>query len=108
MFCPDLGQERLILVVVLLFVLFAVFFNCQPKRSHLLKGGAVLNLTGNGILPVLQFPIADELSPFILAMDKDDVCPAFDTQNLVFGDFQQLSDRAYGNAEFLARLEAAK
>ena len=67
-----------------------------------------MNLTCHGILPVLQLPIADELSPFILAMDKDDICPAFDTQNLVFGDFQELCDRAYGNAEFLARLEAAK
>ncbi len=108
MFCPDLGQKRLILLVVLLFVLFAVFFDRKPKRLHLLKGRAVLNLTCHGILPLLQFPIADELSPFILAMDKDDVCPAFDTQNLVFGDFQELCDASDGDAEFLSGLEAAK
>jgi hypothetical protein len=36
-----------------------------------------LNLTGNGIDPLSQFPLSDELSAFILAMDKDDVCPVF-------------------------------
>jgi hypothetical protein len=29
-FCPDLGQKWLILLVVLLVVLFAVFFNFKP------------------------------------------------------------------------------
>jgi hypothetical protein len=36
-----------------------------------------LNLTGNGIDPLSQFPLSDELSAFIPAMDKDDVCPVF-------------------------------
>jgi hypothetical protein len=73
-----------------------------------LPSGAVLNLTGNGIEPLSQFAITDELSANIAAMDKDYVCPAFDAHNLVFGNFQQSSDRTYSNAEFLTRLDAAK
>jgi hypothetical protein len=73
-----------------------------------LAGRAVLNLTSDRILPLLQLPIAEKLSAFIPAMDKDDVCPAFDTHNQVFGNFEELSDAINGDAEFLARLEAAK
>jgi hypothetical protein len=36
---------------------------------------------------MLQGAVTDELSAFIGAMDKDDVCPAFDAHNAVFGDF---------------------
>jgi hypothetical protein len=53
----------------------------------LLPGGAILNLTGNGVLPLLQFAVTEKLSAFIVAVDKDDVCPAFNTYNQVFGNF---------------------
>jgi len=62
----------------------------------LLPSGAVLNLTGNGILPLSQFALAtkerltDELSAFITAMDKYHIRPAFDAQDQVFGNFQEL------------------
>jgi hypothetical protein len=36
----------------------------------LLPSGAILNLTGNGIAPLLQLAITDELSAFISAMDE--------------------------------------
>jgi len=71
------------LVVILLVVLFAVVFNCKPQPAQLLPGGTILNLTGNGILPLSQLAIADELSALVAAMDKDNVFPAFDTQNLM-------------------------
>jgi hypothetical protein len=67
-----------------------------------------LNLTGNSILPLSQLAVTDELTASICAMDEDDVCPAFDTHHQILGNFQELSDRAYGNAEFLTRLETAK
>ena len=54
MFCADLAQEWVILVVILIFVLFAVFFNGKPQRAQLLPGGTVLNLTSNRIEPLLQ------------------------------------------------------
>jgi hypothetical protein len=106
--CPDFAQKWVMLVIILLDVLFAVVFNRKPQRAQLLPGGTILNLTGNGILPLSQLAITDELSALIAAMDKDDVFPAFDTQNLVFGNFQYLCNRAYTYAEFLGRLEAAK
>ncbi len=37
----------------------------------MLPVGAILNLTGNGVLPLLQLAVTKELSAFILAMDKD-------------------------------------
>jgi hypothetical protein len=64
-----------------------IFFDRKPQGAQLLPGRAILNLTGNGILPLSQFPITDELSAFILAMDKYDIRPAFDAHNQVFGDF---------------------
>ena len=74
----------------------------------MLQGGAVLNLTSNGIKPLSQLAVTDELSAFICAMNEEDVCPAFDTHNQVFGNFQQLSNATKGDAEFLGRLEATK
>jgi hypothetical protein len=47
----------------------------------LLAGGAVLNLTSNGIEPMLQPAVTDELSACIGAMDKNDIRPAFEAQN---------------------------
>ena len=95
-------------IVILLFVLCVIFFDGQPQRAQLLPSGAVLNLAGDGIEPLLQFPIADELSASSFAMDEYYICPAFDAQNFVFGTFQVLRDRIYSNAEFLGRLDAAK
>ena len=89
-------------------MLFAVFFNGKPQGAKLLPGGAVLNLIGNRIEPLSQLAITNELSAFISAMDKDDVCPKFDPHNPVFGNFQESSDASEGDAEFLGRLEAAK
>jgi hypothetical protein len=73
-----------------------------------LAARAVLNLTGDRILPLLQLSVTEELSAFICAIDKDDVCPAFDTHYQVFGNFEELSNAINGDAEFLARLEAVK
>jgi hypothetical protein len=81
-----------------------------------LPSGAILNLTGYSIAPLSQLAITDELSAFISAMDKYHICPTFNAQNQVFGNFQQLRDkpngmlrdRTYTNAEFFRRLEAAK
>jgi hypothetical protein len=56
----------------------------------------------------LQFAVTDELSAAITTMDKDDVCPAFDTHNQVSGNFQQSRDDICGDAEFLEGLNAAK
>ncbi len=75
-----------------------------------------MNLTCPGIKQMSQPAVTDELSAFIGAMDKDDICPAFDAHNQVFGNFQQLRDslrdsfasRSYSNSEFIGRLEAAK
>jgi len=67
-----------------------------------------LNLTGNGVLPLSQSPITDELSTLIPAMDKHYICPVFNANYQVFGNFQELCDRSYSNVEFLRRLEAAK
>jgi hypothetical protein len=39
----------------------------------LLLGGAFLQLTGNGIFPLFHLAVADELSSFVEAMDKDNV-----------------------------------
>jgi hypothetical protein len=89
-FCPDFAQKWLMLIVVLLVVLFAVVFDGKPQGSQLLPSGAVLNLTGNGILPLSQFAVTDELSAFITAMDKYHIRPAFDAQDQVFGNFQEL------------------
>ncbi len=36
---------------------------------------------------MLQGAVTDELSAFIGAMDKDDVCPTFDTHYAAFGNF---------------------
>jgi hypothetical protein len=94
-FCPDFAQKWVMLIVVLLFVLFAVVFYGLPQGTQLLPSGAVLNLTGNGILPLSQFTITEELSAFISAMDKYHICPAFDSHNQVFGNFEELSDRPY-------------
>jgi hypothetical protein len=58
------------LIVILVFVLFAIFFNGLPQGAQFLRGGAVLNLTGDGIEPLLQLAITDELSAFITAMDE--------------------------------------
>jgi hypothetical protein len=80
-------QKRLTFIVVLLFVLFPIFFNYKPERSQFLTDGAVLNLIGNGIEPMLQSAVTDELSAFIGAVDKDDIRPAFDAYNTVFGNF---------------------
>ena len=96
------------LIAILLFVLFPICVDRQPQLPQLLPSGAVLNLTGNCIEPLAQLTITDELSASIATMDKDDISPAFDSHNLVFGDFQQSGDRAYGDAEFLEWLEAAK
>jgi hypothetical protein len=74
-------QKRLTFIVVLLFVLFTIFFNYRPERSQFLAGGAVLNLIGNGIEPMLQSAVTDELSAFIGAMDKDDIRPVFDAHD---------------------------
>ena len=52
--------------------------------------------------------LTDELSTPIPSMDKEDIRPAFDAQNQVFGDFEELCDRVYCDAEFLSRLEAAE
>jgi hypothetical protein len=53
-----------------------------------LAGGAVLNLASNGIEPMLQAAVTDELSALVDAMDKDDICPAFNVHDRVFGDFE--------------------
>jgi hypothetical protein len=87
-FCPDLAQKWLTFFVVLCFVLVTIVLNGKPQRSQLLAGGAVLNLAGNGIEPMLQAAVTDELSAFVDAMDKDDICPAFDAHDRVFGNFE--------------------
>jgi hypothetical protein len=74
-------------IVILLFVLVVIFFERKPQGAQLLPGRAILNLTGNGILPLSQLAITDELSALVAAMDKDDVCPTFNAHNQVFGDF---------------------
>ncbi len=71
----------MILVVVLLVVLVAIILNGKPQGAQLLPSGAVLNLIGNGIKPLSQLAVTDELSAFVLAMDKDDVLPAFNAHN---------------------------
>ena len=96
------------LIVILVFVLFAIFFNGKPQGAQFLRGGAVLNLIGDGIEPLLQPAITDELSAFISAMNEYHIRPALDAYNQVFGNFQQQSDRPYSNTEFLRGLEAAK
>lgn len=95
MFCPDFGQKRLIIVVILLFVLLGVNFNSQPQLAQLLAGGAVLYLTGNGILPLLELAITDELTALIPTVDEDDISPTFHAHNQVLGNFEQLCDRAF-------------
>ncbi len=67
-----------------------------------------MNLTGNGVLPLSQSPITDELSTLIPAMDKHYICPVFNANYQVFGNFQELCDASDGDVEFLSRLEAAK
>ena len=64
--------------------------------------------TGDSEALATKERLTDELSAFISAMDKYHICPAFNAQNQVFGNFQQLGDRTYTNAKFLSRLEAAK
>jgi HKD family nuclease len=72
--------------------------------------------TGDSEALATKERLTDELSAFISAMNKYHICPAFNAQNQVSGNFQQLRDkpngmlrdRIYTNAEFLSRLEAAK
>jgi hypothetical protein len=72
--------------------------------------------TGDSEALATKERLTDELSAFISVMDKYNICPAFNAQNQVSGNFQQLRDkpnsmlrdRTYTNAEFLSRLEAAK
>jgi hypothetical protein len=61
-FCPDLAQKWLTFFVVLCFVLVTIVLNGKPQRSQLLAGTAVLNLTGNGIEPMLQAAVEDNSS----------------------------------------------
>jgi hypothetical protein len=105
------------LIVVLLVVLFAICasqqrfaiaFNGKPQRVQLLISRAILNLISNGIAPLLQLAITDELAAFVLPMDKYYIRPGFDAHDQVFGNFQQLRDASDTNAEFLSRLKATK
>jgi hypothetical protein len=96
------------LIVVLLVVLFAIAFDGKPQRMHLLTSRAILNLISNGIAPLLQLAITDELSAFVLPMDKHYIRPGFDTHDQAFGNFQQLCDASDTNADFLSRLKATK
>jgi len=86
-FCPDLLQKWGAFIVVLLFVFCEIFFDRKPQGVQLWAGEAVLNLIGNGIEPMLQPAITDELSAFIGAMDEDDIWPAFNSHDQVFGNF---------------------
>jgi hypothetical protein len=86
-FCRDLLQKWVAFIVVLLFVFCEIFFDCKPQGVQLWTGGAVLNLIGNGIEPMLQSAVTDELAAFIGAMDEDDICPAFNSHDQVFGNF---------------------
>ncbi len=67
-----------------------------------------MNLTGNGVLPLSQSPITDELSTLIPAMDKDYICPVFNANYQVFGNFQELCDATDTDVEFVGRLEVTK
>jgi hypothetical protein len=44
-FCPDLAQKRVTLIILLLFVQFAIFFNTKQQLRELLPGVAMLNST---------------------------------------------------------------
>ncbi len=87
MFCPDVAQKGVMFCAILLVVVFVILFNHQPLLPQLLPSGAIVNLTSNGILPLLQLAITDELSASIATMDKYNICPAFDPYNQVFGNF---------------------
>ncbi|HEY9829787.1 MAG TPA: hypothetical protein V6D26_04355 [Stenomitos sp.] len=73
-----------------------------------MRGGAFLQLTGNGIFPLFHLAVADELSSFVEAMDEDDVEPGFDFDNLRFRNSQEFGNLTLGDAEFFCGVDATE
>ena len=72
------------------------------------KGGAGLDLMGDGILPFFQPAVADKQAASIPMVDENHKSPGFDSLNQVLADFEQLGDRPDRDAELFRGLDAAK